>query len=328
MTTQRRMEPRNIMTGLRRVARRMAKARWLSPRLGPTLVLDCHPYRRSEALVSGLPNAGTVYRPIHDLSMTIETSRVSVRVSGDPTEYRAVQLIGIPTPAPAAVGTMAGYLRTQGARVSGLPSGLPDSYLSHHMRMADAGIPVPKTIYLPPEQLAYAYEHIGSELWHPFVVKSACTGKVSSYRIRNADDLFCRVVDPDNAGIQFLAQRYVPALYTFELLVVTGAVHLALVRGNPISMGPDIRVSRRAALVDLTRFDRSTRRLAERAARILGSDFALVELIQDCQTQQWQVLAVADSLSEDGTPVPLVLIEAYARYVERRRAPNRTTGRK
>jgi glutathione synthase/RimK-type ligase-like ATP-grasp enzyme len=264
-----------------------------------------------------------VFRSIEQLAFTIQTGRVRLfeTVDGrDLADFALVHVAGYPRPTAALLGAVAEYLRHNRVLAVNATGVAVPTKLLRCVRFAQAGLPVPNTVYIPGRLLAELSGDIDDSLGQPYVLKAlAASAGQFNYLVAGGDDLRQRLRDPANAGQLFLAQEFIPGAATLRVLVfgtttpvvlrltAVGATHLT----GPAHGG-------HTRLVDPSDVDPTARRLAGQAAHLIGCQIASVTLVQHWTTRRWYVLDASANPTIGVGDFATETMSAYASYLRRR----------
>jgi glutathione synthase/RimK-type ligase-like ATP-grasp enzyme len=283
---------------------------------GLQLTADSH-----EPFVSGVE---TVFRQIDDIAFEVgggRGARVYETIDGrDLADFGLVQVVTYPRPTGTLLNAITDYLRHHQVRAVNTAGVSAPNKLHQYLRFAQAGLAVPKTAYLPRRLLVQSYPDMVDRLGLPFVLKSiSASGGKFNYLVGNEPDFASILRDPDHCAVHFLAQEFIPNDTTFRLLVL-GHDHQLVMRQTSIGASylENTVTGGRAELVDPGELAASARRLATRAALLIGCDIAAVNLIQHWTTGEWYIL--------DANPTPAIAtgafvaekLDAYSSYLRRR----------
>lgn len=281
-----------------------------------------------EALASGVETHGSgrldaVFRNIDDLGFSIETNRVRISetVEGrDLADFGLVQVAAYPRPTAALINALVDYLahhKVPAVNMAGI--GAPTK-LFQYVRFAQAGLAVPKTVYLSTGALAESFLDLAQRLELPFILKAlSASGGRYNFLVRTEREFRNHLYSQDHIRVCFLAQQFIANDSTYRVLVLGGEVQLVMRR----SWAPGTHLSNTeqgaaAILVEPAAFAAAAKRMAIQAARLIGSEVAGVNLIQDWATQRWYVL---DANSNPAMATGLFVedkLAAYCSYLHKR----------
>jgi glutathione synthase/RimK-type ligase-like ATP-grasp enzyme len=266
----------------------------------------------------------TVFRSVDDLAFTIGTDRVRVYETvseRDLADFGVVHIIEYPRPTATLISALADYLQIRKVPAVNVAGIGPPTKLFQYLRLAQAGLPVPMTVYRSPKLLASSYSELTEKLGLPFVLKAMSTSNGRfNYLISREDDLVQYLQNCPPAR-RFLAQEFIPNDVTIRLLVFGGKVSVAMQRTGTERLYPtNTARGGNAVLLALDELDPVAVQLAIRATSFIGYDVAGVNLIQNWTTGCWYVLDVNTSPAiGTGAFVPEKL-NAYSSYLKRKLA--------
>ncbi len=266
----------------------------------------------------------TVFRGIDDLAFVITANRVHVyeTVEGrDLADFGLVQVAAYPRPTATLINALTAYLEANRVTVVNATGVAAPTKLFQYLRFAQAGLPVPSTLYLAPGQLAESYDRIVAQLGMPFVLKAlSASGGRHNYLISDERE-FARQLDAAHERVRFLAQEFIPNDSAFRLFVFGGEVRIILRSTSPNgSHLTNTEQGGEAALVDPTGFDPAVQRLAVRAASLIGSDVACVNMMQDLISREWYILDANSNPAIATGPFVEDKLNAYSTYLKKRLA--------
>ncbi|MER5889367.1 hypothetical protein ABT160_36560 [Streptomyces sp. NPDC001941] len=269
-----------------------------------------------------LRGVDTVFRSVGQLgvSVTHGTARAFETEGGrDLATYGMVQVASYPRPTATLMSAVNACLEATGAPTVASASIAAPTKLYQCVRLVLAGLPVPETHYLPTPFLRHHHDRLVRRLGSPFVLK-AMTGSCGRHNFLVGDEESFRAVvdDPAHSGLLFLAQRFVPNNGTFRLLVFGDEVSVVMHRCN--TDGGHLTNTARGAhatLFDTGTFDDGVKRIAVRAARLMGCDVAGVNVVQHRGDGSWHVLEVTPSPALGTGAFVDAKLDAYTAYLER-----------
>ncbi|MFI2648599.1 RimK family alpha-L-glutamate ligase [Micromonospora fulviviridis] len=284
---------------------------------------------REELLAAGVE---VVFRAIDELAVDIGPRGVRIRetVEGrDLADFRFVQVLTYQRPTATLLNAVADYLATKAVYACNTAGVAAPTKLFKYVRLANRGLSVPSTVYLPPQLLADAYRDLATQLELPFVMKTVTGGRGRMTHIVGSEDAFVeRLRDREHARVGFLVQELVPPDGSYFVLVLGGHVSLAM-RCRDGGVGDLLARSGwdEADLVDIRRLDQGARETAVQAAAAMDYDIAGVHLVRHWTTGNWRVLDVNPTppLASGGHITDKV--GAYAEYLKRQFAnPEQAVG--
>lgn len=271
----------------------------------------------SELLAVGVE---VVFRSIEEIAIYIGPEGVRIRetVNGrDLADFGLVQVFSYHRSA-TLLNALADYLAAKGVRAVNVAGvGVPTK-LFKYVRLANRGLSIPSTVYLPLRLLPGAYHDLATRLDLPFVLKTVTGGRGRTSLV-GSEGAFTEELR-DTANVRgFLAQELVPPDGSYFLLVLGGHVSFAL-QHRSIDGGDLLEKSswEDAALVDPQRLDPEAQETAVRAAMSLGYDIAGVHLVRHWTTGQWCVLDVSPNPPIGIGGYTAGKVSAYSAYLKRR----------
>jgi glutathione synthase/RimK-type ligase-like ATP-grasp enzyme len=272
-----------------------------------------------------------VFRSVDELSFEIDgggTRIIETRDGRDLADFALVQVAAYPRPTAALIGAIGAYLedrKVPAVNIAGI--GVPTK-LVQYVRFAQAGLPVPPTVYRSGPALAESFVDLAARLELPLVLKalSASNGRYN-FLVSDEYQLRSHLEDPQHAGISLLAQRFVANDTTYRLLVLGDTVALAIRRQR----AGDSHLSNTSqggtgSLVDPADLDPYVRRLALDAAREMGNEVTAVNLIQDWTDGRWYVLGADANPALTSGAFAGEKMHAYWAYLCRRLSRSARTG--
>ncbi|MER7694628.1 hypothetical protein [Streptomyces sp. NPDC097610] len=263
----------------------------------PALLLNSEELGEHIDFASELYAAGVdvVFCNIEELAIDIGPGGARIRetVSGrDLADFGLVQVLAYPRPTATLLNAVADYLAANGVRaVNATGVGVP-TRLFKYVRLANRGMSVPSTVYLPPRLPLDAYHDLALRLDLPFVLKTVTGGGKDS--IVGNEGAFTEKLQGAGNARGFLAQELVPPDGSYFLLVLGGCVSFAL-QHRSIDGGDLLEMSgwEEATLVEPQSLDPMARATAVQAATSLDYDIAGVHLVRHWTTGQWCVVDVS-----------------------------------
>lgn len=170
---------------------------------------------------------------------------------------------------------------------------LPAHKLSQMARLARAGMPIPKTVYLPSRHYVTNYDYLVDTLGEHFIFKAidGSTGN-DNFLVKSKSQL--EKIIAEYGERSFIAQSFVPNDSDLRFLIVGNELKLIIKRMrkddsthlNNTSQGAD------SALVPIAEFDESVVTLALKAAEIMNREIAGVDIMLESNTGKPYVLEV------------------------------------
>lgn len=289
----------------------------------PALVLNGEGLGELADFASELLAAGVevVFRSIEEIAIYIDPEGVRIRetVNGrDLADFGLVQVFAYHRPTATLLNALEDYLTAKGVRTVNVAGIGAPTKLFKYVRLANRGLSIPSTVYLPPRLLPGTYHDLAARLDLPFVMKPV-TGGRGKTRLVSSEGAFTEELQ-DTANVRgFLAQELVPPDGSYFLLVLGGHVAFAL-QHRSIDGGDLLEKTNweDAALVDPQRLDPEAQETAVRAATSLGYDIAGVHLVRHWTTGQWCVLDVSPNPPIGSGGYTAGKVSAYSAYLKRR----------
>lgn len=162
--------------------------------------------------------------------------------------------------------------------------------ISQYMNLYEAGVPFPKTLIAPGEQLLSQYAAYGFHF--PFVLKSSTgTRGRDNYVVHNKTEM--RTVLENNPELTFVLQEFVPNAGDYRVLVMGDKVVMVIKRTategthlNNVSQGGS------AEIVPVESLPREVLDLSVRAAHYYGRQVAGVDMVQSADDGSWYCFEV------------------------------------
>lgn len=177
------------------------------------------------------------------------------------------------------------YLKQQGIPVFNDPEVIEtcDNKAKQYIALANAGVPMPKTIVAPKIYPKFTIRHTGyyeqviRELGLPMIIKEAHGSfGMKVYLIENEEQFYEKV--ESLSGVDFVFQEYIASSYGRDIRVnvVGGEVVAAMYRHSEIDFRANITNGGVASKVVLTE---AQKRVALQAAEAVGAEYAGVDLL-------------------------------------------------
>lgn len=146
----------------------------------------------------------------------------------DLADFGLVQVFAYHRSTATLLNALADYLAAKGVRAVNVAGIGAPTRLFKYVRLANRGLSIPSTVYLPPRLLPGAYHDLAMQLDLPFVLKTVTGGRRGRTSLVGSELAFTEELrDTDNAR-GFLAQELVPPDGSYFLLVLGGHVSFAL----------------------------------------------------------------------------------------------------
>ncbi|MFD9053457.1 ATP-grasp domain-containing protein [Streptomyces zaomyceticus] len=257
---------------------------------------------------------------INEIAFSIESGRTRVyEIVGDRdlADFAFIHVAAYPRPTATLLSSIEVYLRHRGRQTLSVSGISAPTKIYQLMVLAQAGLPVPTTLYLPRHLLDRSFGEVAEKLGLPFVLKAMnASGGRLNFLIETEIDFLRYVDDPAFARAGFLAQQFVPNNGTFRTLVFGGDVPVVMHRcstdGSHLS---NTEQGGHATLFDAETFDAEAVQMAVRAAALLECEIAGVNLVQDRLTRQWYVLEVGSSPAIGSGAFAAEKTQAYSSYI-------------
>lgn len=131
----------------------------------------------SELLAAGVE---VIFRSIEEIAIYIDSEGVRIRetVSGrDLADFGLVQVFAYHRPTATLLNALEDYLAVKGVRTVNVAGIGAPTKLFKYVRLANRGLSIPSTVYLPPRLLPGAYHDLAAQLDLPFVMKPVTGGR-------------------------------------------------------------------------------------------------------------------------------------------------------
>ncbi|MFG2526291.1 RimK family alpha-L-glutamate ligase [Streptomyces sp. NPDC048527] len=281
--------------------------------------LDEHVEFASELLAAGVE---VVFRSIEEIAIDIGPEGVRIRetVNGrDLADFGLVQVFAYHRPTATLLNALADYLSAKGVRAVNVAGIGAPTKLFKYVRLANRGLSIPSTVYLPLRLLPGAYHDLAMRLDLPFVLKSVTGGRRARTSLVGSEGAFTEKLRDTDQAHGFLAQELVPPDGSHFLLVLGGHVSFALqhrsIGGGDLLATPGWGD---ATIVDPQMLDPEAQETAVQAATSLGYDIAGVHLVRHWTTGQWCVLEVSPNPPIGSGGYTADKVSAYSAYLKRR----------
>ncbi|MFH8533987.1 hypothetical protein ACH4GE_36935 [Streptomyces tendae] len=277
-------------------------------------------------LTSGLAASGVevVFRGIEELSIDVGPQGVRVRETVDGRDlagFGLVQVVSYRRPTATLLNAVADYLAVKGVRAVNIGDVGAPTRLFKYVRLANRGLSVPATVYLPAHMLQDAFRDLAVRLDVPFVLKTVTGGSSGRTSLVATEAAFTHELRARGDARGLLAQELVPPDGSYFVLVLGGRVSF-VARQDGVG-GGDLLATPRwddAVLVDPQELDPAARETAAQAAASLGYDIAGVHLVRHWTTGKWCVLDVSSNPPIGSGGHTADKVGAYVAYVKRQLA--------
>lgn len=264
-----------------------------------------------------------IFRDIDELAIEIGPGGVRIwetEEGRDLRDFGLVQVAAYQRPTAVLVGAVADYLTTVGVHAVNITGIGAPTKVFKYVRLANRGLTIPATLYLPPRLMVDSYDELAERLDLPFVLKTASGAGGRLTTLVSTESAFTqRLQDATHARAGFLAQELVASDGSYYLFVLGGQVSLAIWSGS----GDDVLAQsswERGTLVHPQELEHAAKETAIQAAAALEYDIAGVRLVKHWTTGKWCVLNVNPSPSISGGEYAAAKMGAYIDYLNRRLA--------
>jgi len=294
------------------------------PAMKPALILNGEALSGHGDLERELSTVGVevVFRDINEITVDIGPAGVRVRetVEGrDLGDFGLVHVLAFQRPTTALLNAVVDYAAAKGVPTCNVEGIGAPTKLFRYVRLANRGLSIPSTVYLPPRLLAGSYPDLAARLDLPFVLKSmtGSAGRMTSL-VSNEDAFVERLRDTEHTR-GLLAQELVPPDGSYFLLVLGGQVSVVL-RYDSVDMDDVLATSgwEEARLVDPHEVDPAAQQAALHAAAALEYDIAGVHLVRHWTTGQWCLLDVSPNPPITSGRHAVDKVNAYSTYLKKR----------
>ncbi|MFD4322572.1 RimK family alpha-L-glutamate ligase [Streptomyces sp. NPDC058548] len=294
-------------------------------RLPSVLIINGEALAEDRTATGSMRAAGieTVYRSVSQLAFAVRDGRTHAyeTLQGRGLdEFGLVQIAGFPRPTAALMNTISSYLAAQGRPLAGTFGIAAPTKLHQYVHLAQSGLPVPCTEFLPRHVLLGSFKLLAARLGLPFVLKAINSNGGRLNHLVHDELQFLRILTyPAHVSVLFLGQRYVPNNGTFRLLVLGDDVPIVMHRcATDGSHLTNTAQGGHATLFEPETFDAEVKILAVRAAALMGYDVAGVNVVQDRTTRKWFVLEANPSPAIGTGAFVAEKTRAYAAYLYRK----------
>ncbi|MFF7192053.1 RimK family alpha-L-glutamate ligase [Streptomyces sp. NPDC008222] len=314
---------RRVIDRLRRSLRGDIAASGQGEQGGDLLIVNGEVFQPEYAVSAGLELGDefkTFFCGIEDIAFSVETGRTRVyeTIGGrDLAEFGLIQIASYPRPTATLLSSVSAYLEhRQRPPISAAGISAPTK-LYQLMLLAQDELPVPATFYLPRRLLNGSFADLADRLGLPFILKAMnARGGRLNFLVKTEIDFLRYVEDPAHAKAAFLAQQFIPNNGTFRILVFGRDVPVVMHRCNTDgSHLTNTAQGGHATLFEVETFDTEVLGMAVRAAELMGSEIAGVNVVQDRQTRQWYLLEVSSSPAIGSGAFAEEKTQAYSSYL-------------
>ncbi|MFF8430711.1 RimK family alpha-L-glutamate ligase [Streptomyces sp. NPDC016566] len=287
------------------------------------LVVNGEVFRPGYAVTAGLElgdESKVSFCGIEDIAFSVETGRTRVyeTIGGrDLAEFGLIQIASYPRPTATLLSSISAYLEHRRRPPIKAAAISAPTKLYQLMVLAQDGLFVPTTLYLPRQLLHGSFAELADRLGLPFVLKAMnAQGGRLNFLIKSEIDFRHYVEDPAHANVAFLAQQFIPNNGTFRILVFGGDVSIVMHRCNTDgSHLTNTQQGGHATLFEVETFDTEVLRMAVRAAELMDCEVAGVNVVQDRKTRQWYLLEVSSSPAIGSGAFAFEKTRAYSFYL-------------
>jgi glutathione synthase/RimK-type ligase-like ATP-grasp enzyme len=270
-----------------------------------------------------LDDVNTVFRGIGDIAFWIEAGQTHVyeTVSGrDLAEFSLIQVLAYPRPTATLLSAISAYLSHRGRPPLGATGISAPTKLYQLMTLAQNGLPVPATVYLPRHLLDNSFGPVAGRLGVPFVLKAMHgSGGRLNFLVDTQAEFRRLTGDPAHARVAFLAQQFIPNNGTFRILAFGRNIPIVMHRCS--TDGTHLTNTQRgghATLFEPESFDAEVMAMVARATLLMGYEVAGVNVVQDRHTRQWYLLEVNCAPAIASGMFAAQKTRAYAEYLQTR----------
>ncbi len=175
---------------------------------------------------------------------------------------------------------------------SELLSYLSVTKLTQFVRLAQGGMPIAPTTYMPNERYVEHYDEIITSFGSPFIFKATnAKGGADNYLIHSKSELEDALNDTEDKN--FVAQQFIENEYDLRVLVAGEQVRMVIKRSR--STGTHLNNTSqgaRAELLDVSEISTTDQKLALRAAGLMKREIAGVDLMFERGTGRSIILEV------------------------------------
>lgn len=192
-------------------------------------------------------------------------------------------------------GVIATYLEKEDKKFvcSELRHHIPLTKLTQFARMANAGLPIIKTVFMLTDEFRESFTELSEKLGVPFIFKSIDGKGGDDNFLVQTETQFMDILDT-LSDRQFVAQAFIANDSDYRVLIVGGEIKLVIKRQraadethlNNTSQGAD------ASLLSLKDMDEDIQALCKRAAFVMQRETAGVDLLFEAGTSAPYILEV------------------------------------
>lgn len=237
----------------------------------------------------------------------------------DLADFGLVQVASYQRPTATLLNAVADYLAVKNVRAVNIADIGAPTRLFKYVRLANRGLSIPSTVYLPRRLLSSSYQDLAVQLDLPFVLKTVTGGRSGRTSLVASEAAFSEELRDGNHARGLLAQELVPPDGSYLALVFGGSVSVAL---HHHSIGSSDLLANlnweEADIVDPHGLDPAARTAAVQAATSLGYDIAGVHLVRHWTTGKWCVLDVNPNPPMSSGGHTADKLSAYLAYLKRR----------
>lgn len=170
------------------------------------------------------------------------------------------------------------------------------SKLYQYIILTDYGLLVPDTIFMYPGKMVTAFDQIRQKLGLPFILKDIVGSKGDyNYLIQNLSDYEKAIKTADEAGVRLIAQKFIPNVGDYRVLVFGGQAALVISRARQPEQISHLNNLSKGATAGLRKpedLPPEVIAMSTSGAKLLGRQIAGVDIVQDKTTGVWYCLEV------------------------------------
>lgn len=170
---------------------------------------------------------------------------------------------------------------------------IPAYKLSQMARLSRAGLPLPRTLYLPQEHYVSNFPYIVANYGLPFIFK-AVDGATGDDNYLVGSEAQLKQLVRQYPERHFIVQNFIQNDGDLRILIVGGEIRLIIERRRSSGATHLNNTSKGAAarLIPIEEFDQSLQKLSLAAGKIMGRDVAGVDLMLEADTGNPYILEV------------------------------------
>jgi glutathione synthase/RimK-type ligase-like ATP-grasp enzyme len=240
------------------------------------------------------------YTTIKDLEFLLDKGKTQVRITGtgeDINKYDFVYIKSVYKQEDLATA-LAHYLHSANIRFIDRASlnNPVNNKLGQYIILQNHGIPVPKSIFISPDNQKKSYKKIVDYVGLPFVLKEITSNKgQNNFLVKNKKD-FNAVQEhvANSISMKMIAQQYIENKGDYRILVLGRKIRL-IIRRKLVSSNTHLNntsAGGEAILVDESAIPGMVRKRSLEAANALKLDIAGVDMFKDEKSGVWYCLEV------------------------------------